>query len=293
MWPTLRWRRSPRRFGLLLRLTNGATRSCQRSPTSNSPSTTRLLVDARVRQHAIERRAGRLGRRGHQVGERPPDNSADHGLPTVMRTMIYSGPETAFPLAVMDGTELTRQRTGAAAAVAPDYLAVEDATSLGIVGAGVQSYTQLEAIAEVRPIEEAVVIDVDEEASEAFGDRFDVRGSSSTEAGSCDVLSRSPRRRSDRRPRGGRRVHSRNAMRADAAGKQVLDPRILSGAKLIIDDYERSPIPARSLSTGARGRSTMPTSTGRSVRSSLTRSRAGRPTTGSRCSTRPGWRSRI
>src|SRR6056297_3998130 len=79
-----------------------------------------------------------------------PDNPEKFDLPTVMGTMIYSDPETAFPLAIMDGTELTMKRTGAAAAVATDYLALEDATTMGIVGAGVQSYTQLEAISEVR-----------------------------------------------------------------------------------------------------------------------------------------------
>jgi len=64
-----------------------------------------------------------------------PDNPGDYDLPTVMGTVIYSDPETGFPLSIMDGTELTRQRTGAAAAVATDHLAVVDATSLGIVGA--------------------------------------------------------------------------------------------------------------------------------------------------------------
>jgi len=66
-----------------------------------------------------------------------PDNPTDHDLPTVLGTVIYSDPETAFPLAILDGTVLTRKRTGAAAAVATKHLAVEDATSLGIVGAGV------------------------------------------------------------------------------------------------------------------------------------------------------------
>jgi len=47
-----------------------------------------------------------------------PSNPEDHGLPTVMGTMIYSDPETALPLAILDGTTLTRKRTGAAAAVA-------------------------------------------------------------------------------------------------------------------------------------------------------------------------------
>ena len=64
-----------------------------------------------------------------------PDNPGDYDLPTVMGTVIYSDPETGFPLSIMDGTELTRQRTGAAAAVATDHLAVVDATSLGSVPA--------------------------------------------------------------------------------------------------------------------------------------------------------------
>ncbi len=93
--------------------------------------------------------------------------------------MIYSDPETAFPLSIMDGTTLTMKRTGAAAAVATDYLAVEGASSLGLVGAGVQSYTQLEAIAEIRPIEEVVITDADDERVERFVDtyaeEFDVR----------------------------------------------------------------------------------------------------------------------
>jgi len=79
-----------------------------------------------------------------------PDNPEKHGLPTVMGTMIYSDPETAYPLAVMDGTTLTMKRTGAAAAVATDHLAVADASTVGIVGAGTQAYTQLEAVAQVR-----------------------------------------------------------------------------------------------------------------------------------------------
>jgi alanine dehydrogenase len=172
------------------------------------------------------------------------ENPDDHDLPTVMGTMVYSDPETAFPLAIMDGTTLTRQRTGAAAAVATDYLAVPDATSLGIVGAGVQSYTQLEAIAEVRPIEEVVVADRDEAAIREFVDRFedgfDVRGGTIAEAASCDVLSTvtpvtSPIVDADDV---GDHTHI-NAMGADAAGKQELDPDILLAATVVIDDYDQ------------------------------------------------------
>ena len=173
-----------------------------------------------------------------------PDNPADHGIPTVLGTMVFSDPGTAVPLAVMDGMALTRRRTGAAAAVATDHLAVEDAASLGIVGAGAQSYTQLEAIAEVRPIETVVVVDPNDHKVEAFidafGDRFDVRGGSIEEAAGCDVLSTVTPVREPIVPRTAVGDHTHiNAMGADAAGKHELDDQVLLDATLVIDDYEQ------------------------------------------------------
>ncbi|WP_066411333.1 ornithine cyclodeaminase family protein [Halorubrum aethiopicum] len=170
------------------------------------------------------------------------DNPADHDLPTVMGTMIYSDPETAFPLAIMDGTELTMKRTGAAAAVATDHLAVPDASSMGIVGAGVQAYTQLEAIAAVRDIEEVVVSDLDEERVanfiDAFEDRFDVRAGSISEAGHCDVLSTvTPVEDPIVGPDDvGEHTHV-NAMGADAEGKHELADDLLLDATVVIDDH--------------------------------------------------------
>ena len=173
-----------------------------------------------------------------------PDNPATHGLPTVMGTVVYSDPATALPLALLDGTTITRKRTGAAAAVATRHLAVEGARSMGIVGAGVQSYSQLEAVAEVRPIETVVVADRNESKVEAFadewGDRFDVRGGSIEEAAGCDVLSTVTPVTEPivRREWLGEYTHV-NAIGADAAGKHEHDDRTLLDAKLVIDDYEQ------------------------------------------------------
>jgi alanine dehydrogenase len=174
-----------------------------------------------------------------------PDNPEKYELPTVLGTMVYSNPTNAVPLAIMDGTTLTRLRTGAAAAVASKYLAVEDATSLGIVGAGVQSYTQLEGIAQVRPIEEVVVADVNEEAIAKFvaryEDEFDVRAGSIAEAASCDVLSTVTPVEEPivTRENVGEHTHV-NAMGADAEGKHELADELLLAAKLIIDDYAQT-----------------------------------------------------
>ena len=174
-----------------------------------------------------------------------PDNPQKFDLPTVIGTMVYSDPETAVPLAIMDGAELTMKRTGAAAAVATDHLAIEDASSLGLVGAGAQSYTQVEAIAAIRPIEEIVVADLDDAAVEAFvehfADRFDVRGGSIPEAASCDVLSTVTPSTDPLVSFDDLAPHTHvNAMGADAAAKQELDPEILREAKLVIDDHAQT-----------------------------------------------------
>ncbi|MEE6210809.1 ornithine cyclodeaminase family protein [Salarchaeum sp. III] len=174
-----------------------------------------------------------------------PDNPDRFDLPTVMGTMVYSDPENAYPLSIMDGTELTMKRTGAAAAVATDYLAVEDASSFGLVGAGVQSYTQLEAISQIRDIEEVVVSDLNEARIEQFidyfGDDFDVREGTITDAGHCDILSTVT-------PVEDPIVHSSdladhthvNAMGADAAGKHEIANDILLDAKVVIDDFAQT-----------------------------------------------------
>jgi alanine dehydrogenase len=173
-----------------------------------------------------------------------PHNPDRFDLPTVMGVMVYSDPETARPLAVMDGTELTRLRTGAAAAVATDHLAAPDARSLGLVGAGAQSHAQLAAIATVREIEEVVVADADPAAAEAFvaahRDRFDVRAGSIAEAAACDVLSTTTPVEEPIVPREavGERTHV-NAMGADAAGKHELADAVLTDATLVVDDVEQ------------------------------------------------------
>jgi alanine dehydrogenase len=60
-------------------------------------------------------------------------------------------------LAIMEADWLGRIRTGAASGVATRYLAREDAKVLGVIGAGGQAETQIEAVAAVRAIESVKV----------------------------------------------------------------------------------------------------------------------------------------
>lgn len=171
-----------------------------------------------------------------------PDNPVDFDLPTVLGTMIYSDPENGFPLALLDGTTLTMLRTGAAAAVATKHLARADATSLGIVGAGVQSHTQLEAIAAVRNIERVVINDKDESVIQEFidiyGRDYDVREGSISEAAECDILSTTTPVRNPIVSTVARGTHV-NAMGADAEGKHEIDDAVLRDANIVIDDFDQ------------------------------------------------------
>jgi len=60
--------------------------------------------------------------------------------------------ENGSLLAVMDATSITTIRTAAVSGVATDALAKKNATSLAILGAGVQGHSHLDAICAVRPI---------------------------------------------------------------------------------------------------------------------------------------------
>ncbi len=65
--------------------------------------------------------------------------------------------ETGDLLAVMEADHLGRIRTGAASGVATRLMARADASSVGVIGAGRQARTQLEAVAAVRKIQAARV----------------------------------------------------------------------------------------------------------------------------------------
>ena len=68
--------------------------------------------------------------------------------------MLFSR-ETGELLALMNASAITAIRTAGVSAVATRLLAREDATQLGIIGAGVQARTHLTALAAVRPIKHA------------------------------------------------------------------------------------------------------------------------------------------
>jgi alanine dehydrogenase len=64
------------------------------------------------------------------------EDNAQYDLPAVFSILIYTHPETGFPLAICDGSFHTLMRTGASAAVSAKWLARKDSKSLAILGTG-------------------------------------------------------------------------------------------------------------------------------------------------------------
>jgi ornithine cyclodeaminase/alanine dehydrogenase len=104
-----------------------------------------------------------------------PDNPAEHGLPTTIGTLLLNDPRTGAPLAIMDAGFLTAMRTGAVSGVATKCLARQEASVVGVFGAGVQARTQLMAVCAVRSVARALVLDVSEEAQCAYCDEMSAK----------------------------------------------------------------------------------------------------------------------
>jgi ornithine cyclodeaminase len=79
------------------------------------------------------------------------DNAAQ-GLPTIQASYLLIEQKTGATVALMDGGEITRRRTAAASALAADYLARKDASTLTVIGAGALAPHFVMAHAAVRPI---------------------------------------------------------------------------------------------------------------------------------------------
>jgi alanine dehydrogenase len=181
-----------------------------------------------------------------------PDNPSKHKLPTVMAIITLVDPSTGFPLAIMGGTTVTDMRTGAAGGIAAKFLARKDSKTVGLVGAGAQSRTQLMALFEVfNKLEEIRVWSRHPEtrntflaeAKQQYGHlcKFIPEDNVRKTVEGADIVvtttpSREPLVMNDMISPG---MHI-NCIGADAIGKEELDPSILQRAKIVIDDWEQA-----------------------------------------------------
>lgn len=166
------------------------------------------------------------------------------GLPTVMAVLIYNDPETGYPLAIMDATDITAYRTGATAAIASKYLARRDSRTLGIIRAGRQAHTQIQAHAKVFDLKQIRVFDLSRDVTQrliSFFPELPLQACSLVETAGSDIVctltpAREPYLKREWIAPG---THI-NAVGADASGKEGLDPAILKEATVVVDDWRQA-----------------------------------------------------
>ena len=166
------------------------------------------------------------------------------GLPTVMALIVLISPQTGAPIAIMDGTYLTDIRTGAAGGIAAKYLARKDSKVIGMVGAGNQARTQLEALSEVFELELVKVTSRTKESCEQFireaADIIscEIRYEETIEnVCDCDILvTTTPTRKPIVKAQWIKEGTHINAIGADAVGKEELDPELIIRSKIVVDD---------------------------------------------------------
>ena len=175
--------------------------------------------------------------------------NAVYGLPTVIAVIILADPKNGFPLAILDGTYLTSIRTGAAGALAVKLLSRKNAQIAGFVGCGTQARTQLACILEVRKLKAVKIwqYDAKDEIAPRFKDwvkktyKLDVIISpviDEVTTGVDILVTTTPSRRPlVNKVSPGTHI---NAIGADAAGKQEINPKILKQAKVVIDDWAQA-----------------------------------------------------
>lgn len=90
------------------------------------------------------------------------------GMPSVLSQISLYSAETGELLALIDANYLTAIKTGGSAAIATDLMANKRASKLGIIGTGMQAFTQVLGIQEVRELTELYVYDTNNDRVKNF-----------------------------------------------------------------------------------------------------------------------------
>lgn len=103
------------------------------------------------------------------IGSYPANR--ERGLPRASALIILNCPDTGIPLAVMDGTLISAMRTGAMTALGALHLAPSKSRKIGLIGAGVQSRTQILGLYTALPnVQEIALYSRNREKAEAVAE---------------------------------------------------------------------------------------------------------------------------
>jgi alanine dehydrogenase len=177
------------------------------------------------------------------------EDNTKYELPAVFSILVYTHPETGFPLAICDGSYHTLMRTGASAAVSAKWLARADSSVLAIIGTGSVAQGTLATCDAVFEWREVRVWSRTQASVDRFLQSERPKFPHLTIEGSIDL---------ERAVRGADVVvtgtHARGwivddawiepgthiaALGADLEGEQELHPAILQRARIFVDDIRQ------------------------------------------------------
>ncbi|WIX77774.1 ornithine cyclodeaminase family protein [Amycolatopsis carbonis] len=124
---------------------------------------------------------------GVKVATVAPGNPA-RDLPRIQGEYLLLDGTTLTPLALFDGVALTSVRTAAVSALAVDCLAAPDVSRLVVFGTGPQAASHLEALREVRPVRDVVVVGRSAARTEAFASAWGARVGTAADVASADLV---------------------------------------------------------------------------------------------------------
>jgi ornithine cyclodeaminase/alanine dehydrogenase-like protein (mu-crystallin family) len=174
------------------------------------------------------------------------ENGIIPGIPTIQGIVLVIDAESGEILSIMDGEYLTALRTGAASGLATRCFARKDAKIMALFGCGTQGRTQLEAVVCERDIKKVLVFDKYKKSAELFiremTEKMDIKMAyveDTSELKEADVIctatnSTAPLFRREDVKSG---VHI-NAIGSFQPQMQELDPFLIQGAKVFVDQYD-------------------------------------------------------
>jgi L-lysine cyclodeaminase len=180
-----------------------------------------------------------------------PLNNSSNWLPTVLGVLCRYSDETGELVAICDATLPTAIRTGAATAIASSLLARPEARTVAVVGAGLQSVTQLHGLCTEFGVDFVRVYDIDRARAESLRGRcafthaqFEVVDSPQSVVEGADIVVTATSVRPGAGPvfqdqRLAQHLHI-NAIGSDEPGKIELPRSILERAFVCVDHFEQA-----------------------------------------------------
>lgn len=177
------------------------------------------------------------------------EDNSKYELPAVFSILVYTHPETGFPLAICDGSFHTLMRTGASAAVSARWLARKGSTTLAILGTGSVGEGTLATCDTVFAWQDVRIWSRTEASLERFlaaqrprYPHLEISGTTDvrTAVEGADVIVTGTHAREwlvdDAWVKDGAHIA---ALGADLAGEQEIDPRTLQRGRVFVDDIRQ------------------------------------------------------